>query len=628
MAAIDLDDGGGIHDAAAMHDAPSDAPTFDGNPASPDASIDARIPDASNPAMSSGLCMPNGFCWEYPSLFGITLEAVWGSSPTDVWAVGYGGAIVHFDGTSWSIEPSPTRSTLYAISGTDASNVWAVGEAGVVLHWEGTRWVSIDGGTTRDLRAVQALQSGHVWVVGAEEVRRFDGTRWSVLTPIETPISNIQLLARSDSDVWLASTQHVQHWNGSAWQWIPVDASSSISVITSMAAANERIYLFLRGEHHPVFSLSEEGRFEPVALPEEMRRMILNDGVVGASGLSDVWAIGYRGAIHFDGHDWNIALDEPLKVSRGSWFAEDCGFVVGVDGMILERRGPTLSSVSTHASVGAERGLLFNVDFGRDDEHEWVAARGALLHRAPSAREWVRVPIENHEITPFAFFDGEIWFGTPEPTVAAIVVYGGSDMLRPAATDPVARQWMNFVWANPDRSELLFGGAGGIVKRSSVGEFSMASDCWIDAIDGSSSEVWAVGQNGCVRQRVGADRFTALDPGVSSDLTAVHYVSSAEVWIGGVDSTLLKWDGSFHRITLPTVRFGNRNFQIVVSIAGAIDGPHGLWVLLGGGEIVEMRSGREPILHSLHFEGTRAEFATPDELVVVGQGQSIVRRRF
>ena len=43
-----------------------------------------------------------GWEWQNPLPQGNTLRAVWGSSATDVFAVGDAGTIVHYDGTTWS----------------------------------------------------------------------------------------------------------------------------------------------------------------------------------------------------------------------------------------------------------------------------------------------------------------------------------------------------------------------------------------------------------------------------------------------------------------------------------------------------------------------------------------------
>jgi hypothetical protein len=88
---------------------------------------------------------------------GSGLNAVAEIAPNDVWAVGSIGSgtlkvqplVEHFNGTTWSVVPTPTApngSTLNGVAGVAASDVWAVGTSGsatsppLVEHWNGTSW--------------------------------------------------------------------------------------------------------------------------------------------------------------------------------------------------------------------------------------------------------------------------------------------------------------------------------------------------------------------------------------------------------------------------------------------------------------------------------------------------------
>jgi hypothetical protein len=92
------------------------------------------------------------------------INAVQVNSPTDVWAVGDQGVIdgasstliEHWNGTAWSIVPSPSPGSDGNLTGVTTSNaandVWAVGSdepAGttqaqtLTLNWNGTAWVSV-----------------------------------------------------------------------------------------------------------------------------------------------------------------------------------------------------------------------------------------------------------------------------------------------------------------------------------------------------------------------------------------------------------------------------------------------------------------------------------------------------
>jgi hypothetical protein len=92
-------------------------------------------------------------------------DAVKANSPTDVWAVGGIGdgigaqqttLIEHWNGTAWSVVPSPSpglADSLSAVTTSNASNdVWAVGTTAptgtdvdqpLILNWNGTAWSAV-----------------------------------------------------------------------------------------------------------------------------------------------------------------------------------------------------------------------------------------------------------------------------------------------------------------------------------------------------------------------------------------------------------------------------------------------------------------------------------------------------
>jgi hypothetical protein len=69
------------------------------------------------------------------STAGTGIIGVWGSSPTDIYAVGAAGKIFHSTGDgTWSPQTTPVSTDLEAIYGASADEIYAVGDQGVVLH--------------------------------------------------------------------------------------------------------------------------------------------------------------------------------------------------------------------------------------------------------------------------------------------------------------------------------------------------------------------------------------------------------------------------------------------------------------------------------------------------------------
>ena len=59
------------------------------------------------------------------------INDVWGTSPSDAWAVSHYGTILHFNGKRWSSVPSPANQPFYSVWGSSASDMWIAGLTGV-----------------------------------------------------------------------------------------------------------------------------------------------------------------------------------------------------------------------------------------------------------------------------------------------------------------------------------------------------------------------------------------------------------------------------------------------------------------------------------------------------------------
>jgi hypothetical protein len=173
------------------------------------------------------------------------LEGVTCTSASNCWAVGYhflgiffvGPGLIgtptyqtlieHWNGTSWTIVPSPNTSTtqtniLSSVTCPSASNCWAVGRyaAGsngvfptliqtLIEHWDGTSWVIVPSPNTlatedNYLSGVTCASAMDCWAVGYHFVN-------GLVSPIYQTL--------------------IEHWNGTSWSIVP-------SPNTSPAQAN------------------------------------------------------------------------------------------------------------------------------------------------------------------------------------------------------------------------------------------------------------------------------------------------------------------------------------------------------------------------------------------------------
>ena len=100
------------------------------------------------------------------------LYGVWGSSPSDIFAVGLEqdltSSILHCTGANWyPMTTSPvTIGPLTNVWGTSPSNVFAVGNGGRIIYYDGIYWdTTMISGTSLALHGVWGSGSS-VFVVG------------------------------------------------------------------------------------------------------------------------------------------------------------------------------------------------------------------------------------------------------------------------------------------------------------------------------------------------------------------------------------------------------------------------------------------------------------------------------
>lgn len=217
----------------------------------------------------------NGRTWALaraPSPACGTLHAVTAIAANDVWAVGANGSqtcIEHWNGKKWSVVASPSPGAqsnfLTGVAAFGPNDVWAVGnfmntgfyitpstpEQTLVLHWNGTKWSvvpspspSFSAGGAGDSFWGLTVVSGAVWAVGATLdpasgvsetlIEQWNGSSWTVV-PSPSPSAQNNILygvaAVSGSDVWAVGQVQdptsgfpmtlIEQWDGSSWSVVP-----------------------------------------------------------------------------------------------------------------------------------------------------------------------------------------------------------------------------------------------------------------------------------------------------------------------------------------------------------------------------------------------------------------------
>jgi hypothetical protein len=264
-----------------------------------------------------------------------TLRGIWGTSASDVWAVGYHGKVVHYNGTIWSSVSSATTEPLVGVWGTSPSNVWAVGGYnGTILHYDGTSWSSfLERGRPGIFFGVWGGSSSDVWAVGGiDSVLHYSGTAWSNSARVTPTIYGIW--GSSASDVWAVGYAGnvggtIIHYNGTTWSSVPSGTTSGLSGLSGIWGSSASD-VWATGDvgtilHYNGATWSSVASPTSQALPS-----------VWGSSASDVWAVGYGGSIvHYDGTGWSNVPSGTTQTLFAVWgsSASDI-WAVGTGGLV------------------------------------------------------------------------------------------------------------------------------------------------------------------------------------------------------------------------------------------------------------------------------------------------------
>ena len=241
--------------------------------------------------------------------------AVWGSSPSDVYAAG-GTNIWHYAGDRWVRVPVEGYDGYVGLAGTSWRDVFAVGFAntardaeGLIAHYDGSTWSRPAEPAIREFGRVydvSAASPGDVWAVGSQaspydlppdepnvlhKILHYDGISWShnfgFAAFAREPLGFSGVWATATNDVFAVGySGQIWHYDGSAW-----------SSMTSPTSAH------------------------------------LRD--VWGSSAPDVFAVGDAGILRYDGTSWSVI--NPTKSTR-VWGAGTDVFVLTEGGVLRGTR--------------------------------------------------------------------------------------------------------------------------------------------------------------------------------------------------------------------------------------------------------------------------------------------------
>ena len=258
----------------------------------------------------------NGASWTGPMVaptgLGVDYHSVRMVSATDGWIAGtlnpitLEGLLLRWDGTAWSIIRSYVTVNLNSIfllpGGAEGA---AVGDAETIIHWLGSTWFAQTSPTFFGLHAISMVTTNDGWAVGAGgNIFRYDGRSWSHYETLPSGVALMGLQMRTSTDGWAVGNSPgalfpptILHWDGAAWT---VVSPAGVALNQALLAVD-------------AVSATEGWAVGTGALPATPATMLRWDGSIWASvpsatpfgavlnsidmlGSSDGWAVGCAAA--------------------------------------------------------------------------------------------------------------------------------------------------------------------------------------------------------------------------------------------------------------------------------------------------------------------------------------------
>lgn len=310
--------------------------------------------------------------------WGADYRRAWSAGPRDLWVVGSRGALLRFDGATWSLIEGLGDQDLVAVGGSDSRDVWVVGANGAVHRWDGARWSAVNRDDPVRLAARDAWVGGggEAWACGdGGTLHRLRGRRWSpVATGVTTSLDAIW--ANGPRDVWIAGEGGVLlHWDGKGITQAPGDKSyrfrglwgsgpRALWAVATHLATGRGAVLQLDGKRWSAaveptsaaptgvrgrgptdiwvsLETGEALRFDGVIWRKTPRAMVAELEAVLPDADGGAWAVGRHGNIaHWDGRSWSAVVGRTNRELRAAWaIGHDDVWAAGEQGHVLRWDG-------------------------------------------------------------------------------------------------------------------------------------------------------------------------------------------------------------------------------------------------------------------------------------------------
>nr|WP_298057693.1 hypothetical protein [uncultured Halomonas sp.] len=530
----------------------------------------------------------------------LPLHSLWGPDVDQLIAVGWMGSVLHFDGTEWQqrrggvvddngrFAACAENTPLFAIDGNANGQAWAVGDDGMILHFDGSEWAIEPTPTQINLRAVVCSPKGTVYAAGGEGTvlqRGLDG-RWVAL---DCPLgSGFQaMLLMDDDELLLAGGRYFVDAAGFRGELVryregrfqALTFNTPMPRLRSLKAYKGGVLIV--GDQGHLYYLKDHrlDRLESNSNHDLMDIVTLPTG--------EALAVGDFGTIMTAAVDFTAALAAPPSApARSPWVAMESPtdrqlwgiheaadgtcYVCGEAGTVLVLEGerwralPAPSELSVHCLCDTGNGLFAAGQLGRIyrfDGSQWQLHFDLHLDVTILAM-WGNAPDSIFAVGDeglILYFDGLGWKRMPSGTQSAL--YGlwgwGSDRLLAVGDFGLVlryngKEWASFnvgtenflydVWG-PALDDIYTVGLSGTLAHFNGSRWQLQPtrmrDDLLSVSGTSANNAYAVGTRGCIL-RLEEGQWMAEPSGSDDGLRAVCATRSGAVYAVGDRGAILQ----------------------------------------------------------------------------------------
>ncbi len=271
------------------------------------------------------------------------LHGIWGSSAENIFAVGDGGTIIHYDGDVWSTQTSTTTNNLKGVWGSSETDVYVVGAGGKILKTEngGTTWLPMTSNTLNGLNSIWGSSGSDIFAVGdSGTIRHYDGNPEGTWTAMSsgTTVKLLGVWGSAWNDLYAVGNSHkgtywertVLRYNGTSWS--PVSTGNGVTLMSPWGSASNDITA--AGSFGTIMRY-DGSTWKQTGGPTEKT---LN--AMWGTASNNIFAVGFNGVIaHYNGTEWSVRQTATPNDLYGIWGSGADVFAVGDNGKILAYSG-------------------------------------------------------------------------------------------------------------------------------------------------------------------------------------------------------------------------------------------------------------------------------------------------